>query len=131
MADLKDILNDDDHIENDDLLRYIQGKLSPEEQHRVEKQMAGSPFVDDAMEGLQSFAGKKNIQTYVDELNRKLQQQVANKKQRKEKRRFKDQPWITMAVATILALALLAYLVIYYYQKQQQPKAPTEIISKK
>lgn len=119
MPDLKDILNEDDDLQNDDLLKYVQGDLSKDEAYKVEKQMNDSDFVSDAMEGLQGIRNKKSIEQYVDELNRQLQKQVTTRKKRKEKRRLKEYPWITTAVIVVLGLCLLAYIVIRYYQKHR------------
>ena len=127
MPDLKDILNEDDDLKNDDLLRYVQGELSREDQYKVEKQMNDSDFVSDAMEGLQNMRNKKSIEQYVDELNRQLHKHVESKKKRKQKRKLKEYPWITMAVIIVLGLCLLAYIVVRYYQKNRDvdPKTST------
>lgn len=117
MADLKDILNEDDELRNEDLLKYLQGELPPESQHKLEKQMADSSFLDDAVEGLQAIGNKASIESYVDDLNRQLQKQVAAKKQRKEKRRLRDNPWVVVAVIVVLGLCVLGYVVVRYYQK--------------
>lgn len=119
MPDLNDILNEDDDLKNDDLLRYVQGDLSGDDQHKVEMQMAGSDFVSDAMEGLQRIRNKKSIEDYVDELNRQLHKQVETKKKRKEKRKLKEYPWIVIAVVIVIGLCLLAYAVIRHYQKNK------------
>ena len=117
MPDLKDILNEDDDLRNDDLLKYMQGELSKDDQHKVEKQMSNSDFVNDAVEGLQSIRNKKSIEQYVDELNRNLQKQVSTKKHRREKRKLKDHSWITIAVIVVLTLCIIAYVVIRQHQK--------------
>jgi len=118
VPDLKDILNEENDPKHDDLLKYIQGDLSKEKQHEVEKQMASSDFVSDAMEGLEQIHNKRSIDVYVDELNRQLQKQVSVKKQRKQKRKLKDNQWIIIAVVVVLGLCILGYTVIRYYGKQ-------------
>jgi hypothetical protein len=119
VPDLKDILNDNDDLQNDDLLKYMQGNLSKDEQHKVEQQMADSDFVSDAVEGLESMKNKKSIEEYVDELNRQLHKQIETKKKRREKRKLKEYPWVTIAVIIVLGLCLLAYIVIRAYQKNK------------
>ena len=127
MPDLKDILNEEDDPKNDELLKYIHGDLSKDEQHEVEKQMASSDFVSDAMEGLQQIRNKRSIDDYVDELNRQLHKQVSAKKQRKEKRKLKDNRWIVIAVVIVLGLCILGYAMIRYYEKYSGDRiAPTE-----
>jgi hypothetical protein len=130
VPDLKDILNEDDDLKNDDLLKYVQGDLSKDEQHKVETQINNSDFAGDAMEGLQGIRNKRSIDQYVEELNRQLHKTVEAKKRRKQKRKLKEYPWITTAVIVILLLCLLAYLVVRYYQKNKDvdPK-PSSYIS--
>lgn len=118
MADLKDILNEDDELRNEDLLKYLQGELPPEDRHKLEKQMADCSFVDDAVEGLQAIGNKASIESYVEDLNRQLHKQVATKKLRKDKRRLRDNPWVVVAVVVVLGLCILGYVVVRYYQKQ-------------
>jgi hypothetical protein len=131
VQDLNNILNEEDDLRNDDLLKYMQGDLSRDEQYKVEKQIAGSDFVSDAMDGLQSMKSPKSIEQYVDELNRQLQKQVATKKHRKEKRKLKDQPWIIIAVVVVIGLCILAYAVIKYYHKQSAPPDSIQTQKKK
>lgn len=121
MADLKDILNEADDPKNDELLKYLEGGLTPEQRHQVERQITDSDFVGDAVEGLQSIRSRKSIEDYVDELNRQLHKQVTTKKQRKDKRRLKDNPWVVVAVVLVLGLCIIGYAVIRYYQKQAPP----------
>lgn len=131
MPDLKDILNEDDDLKNDDLLKYVQGDLSKDDRYKVEQQMNNSDFASDAMEGLQNIRNKKSIEQYVDELNRQLHRTVETKKKRKEKRKLKEYPWITTAVVVVLGLCLVAYLVVRYYNKHKDddPKPATTYIS--
>jgi cytoskeletal protein RodZ len=117
VPDLKDILNEEDDLRNDDLLKYLQDELSKDDQHKVEKQIIDSDFVSDAVEGLQRMQNKRSIDQYVDELNRNLQKHVSAKKHRKEKRKLKDQPWIIVAVIVVIGLCIIGYAVIKYQQK--------------
>ena len=55
---LLNILSDNNKdIDNQKLMDYISGKLSAEQRHEVEKQMADNAFLNEAIEGLQQ-AGK-------------------------------------------------------------------------
>jgi hypothetical protein len=94
-------------------LLYLQGKASAGEAHEVEKQMADDAFVNDAVEGLQSFTSPKKLDDHVGQLNKKLQQQLNIKKQKKEKREIKHLSWIILAVIIILVLCVLGYVVIH------------------
>jgi len=113
-------LHSDEELNEEQLMKYLEGKLSAEEMHAVEKQMADSAFVNDAVEGLQSFTNAVNIETYVDQLNRQLHKQTAEKKRRKEKRKLKQQDWIIMSVVIVMLLCLLAYFVVNEYHKQHK-----------
>lgn len=120
MADIKDIFTEEhDHFEDDDLMKYLQDNLSEEEKHAFEKKMADSPFMNDAVEGLQEFKSQDNLQQYVSQLNKQLHQQLAAKKQHKEKRKIKDMSWILLAAIIILLLCILGYAVIYLYNKNK------------
>lgn len=119
MPDLKDILNDAGDLRDDELLKYLQGDLPRDEQHKVEQQIADSEFVSEALEGLQHIRNRRSIEQYVDDLNSQLHKQVTSKKKRKEKRKLKDNPWILVAVAAVLLLTVLSYIVVRYYQKHR------------
>ena len=83
---LKDILsNMNPDIDQETLLRYLQGKLSSGEQHELEKQIQDSDFDSEALEGLQDFKDKQKIASLVDQLNRDLKKKTAKKQARKQK----------------------------------------------
>jgi len=113
MADINNILQQEEPMSEEQLMKYLQGKLSDEELHSMEKQMVDSDFMNDAVEGLQSFKKTKNIDEYVAQLNHQLQKQTALKIKRKQKRRLKKNDWITLAVIIVLLLSLLGYVVIH------------------
>jgi anti-sigma factor RsiW len=111
--DLLNILsNGNKDIDHQRLMDYLQGKLSPEESHEVEKMMAENDLLNDAMEGLQDVRNKRDIQTYVEQLNRGLQKSLTKKRQRREKRRLKEGPWGYVAVIVIIMLCIAAYYVV-------------------
>ena len=113
MDELKDILsNSNKDIDNQKLMDYLSGKLSAEEKHDVEKEMSGSDFMNDAVEGLQSVENKNNIPSLVQQLNADLKKQLGKKKKRKEKRKLKEQPWLYFSVVLILLLIVITWLVI-------------------
>jgi len=111
--DLLNILsNGNKDIDNQQLLDYLSGKLSGKEKHEVEQKMADSDLLNDAVEGLQEFTDKKDIHSYVEQLNASLQKNIQKKKLRREKRRLKESPWPYIAVFLILILCIAAYFVI-------------------
>jgi ABC-type transport system involved in cytochrome bd biosynthesis fused ATPase/permease subunit len=125
MRNTEDILaNDADDLNEDELLKYLEGRLSGEQLHAFEKKMVDSSFINDAVEGLEDFRSKERLQEYVQQLNKNLQQQLQAKKQKKEKRKIKDMPWILLAVVLILLLCMLGYAVLHYYHKDKPVKPP-------
>jgi len=109
---LKILADSNKDIDNQQLMDYLSGKLSAEELHEVERSMADSEFLNDAVEGLQQISNKKNMQAYVDELNASMQKSLEKKKQRRLKRRLKEDPWGLLAVILIVALCILGYIVV-------------------
>lgn len=111
--DLLNILsNSNKDIDNQLLMDYLSGKLSGEDKHAVEKLMADSEFMNDAVEGLETIPNKKDIQTYVDELNATLHKSLQKKKQRRLKRRLREGPWGYVAILLIILLCIAAYLIV-------------------
>ncbi len=110
---LKDILSHlSTEIDQETLLKYLEGKLSDEQKHEIEKRMLDSEFNNDAMEGLQEIRYKERISSLVDQLNRDLHKKLDKKKKKREKLRFKDQPWLYIAIVIILLLIVLSYLAV-------------------
>lgn len=122
MSDVHNILFDGEELSDEQLINYLKGNLSDEELHNVEKQMADSSFVNDAVEGLQNFSSDKKLDAYVKQLNDNLHQQLTNKKQLKEQRNFKDLQWYVLAVVLILILCLLSYVIVMMVKRREQQK---------
>ncbi len=109
----KDILSHlSKDIDQETLLLYLQGKLSGEKLHEVEKQLLQSDFEEDALEGLQEFKDKEQLQYMVEMLNRDLKKRTEKKKKRREKMKIPDQPWIYISILILLLLIVLSYVVI-------------------
>ncbi len=122
---LIDILsNSNKDIDNQKLMNYLSGKLSAEEKHEVEKQMADSEFMNDALEGLDEVKNKKQLDLYVQQLNSELHKQLEKKKKRKIKRSFKEQPWLYLAIILLLLLSIISFIVIKKYldNEENQPE---------
>ena len=111
--DLLNILsNSNKDIDNQKLMDYLSGKLSEQEKHEVEMWMVDNEFENDAMEGLQQMAGNKKLDGYVDQLNKELTQYIKQKKERRDKKRINTGFWVYTAVAFILIIIILAYMVL-------------------
>lgn len=110
---LKDILSNlNPHIDQTTLMLYLQGKLTAEQQHEVEKQILDNEFETDAMEGLQDFKDKKNLIALVHQLNKDLKKNTEKKKRQKEKSEIKLEPWLLIAIIVILIIALISFIVV-------------------
>lgn len=109
----KDILSNlSTDIDQETLLLYLQGKLSDEKKHEVEKQLLNNDFDEDAVEGLQEFKDKEQLQYMVEMLNRDLKTRTEKKKKRREKMKIKDQPWLYISIIILFILIAISYLVI-------------------
>jgi len=111
---LKDIFaNLSGDISQETLIKYLEGKLTEEEKHEVEKKMLSSDFDYDALEGLKELKDKRKISIIVGQINRELRRKLEQKKNRSEKMKLKAHPWLYITLLVILALIILAYFVIH------------------
>jgi anti-sigma factor RsiW len=104
--------NSNKDIDNQKLMDYLSGKLSAEDKHEIERQMADSELVNDAVEGLEEIKNKKDISVYVEQLNSDLHKQLDKKKKRKLKRTLKDEPWLYLAIVLLLLLIVICFVAI-------------------
>ena len=111
---LKDILSNlHSEVDQETLLKYLQGHLSAEERHEVEKNLLDDAFDADALEGLETIQDKQNIPTLVEQLNRDLKKKTSRKRKWKTKREAKLEPWILFTIILILLLAIIAFFIIH------------------
>lgn len=110
---LKDILSNlSPDVDQETLLYYLQGKLSEEKKHEVEKLLLQNQFEEDAVDGLQEFRDKEQLNYMVEMLNRDLKKKTEKKKKRREKMKIKDQPWLYISILILILLIALSYIVI-------------------
>ncbi len=117
MSDLKNILSNSEEMNEHDLLKYLEGNATDSEMHAIEAQMADSPFVDDAIEGLQAIGENKKILQLKEQLNQQLKKASSKKEKVKKRRGIKDQQWLIIAVLAIVLLSVIGYLLIHFYSK--------------
>ena len=111
---LKDILSNlNPDIDQETLMRYLQGKLSATEQHELEKGMMENEFDSDALDGLQELKDKKNISTLLHQLNSDLKKRTEKKKMFRQKLQLKIEPWLIIALIIILLLAVIGFMVVH------------------
>lgn len=110
---LKDILSHlSTEVDQETLLLYLQGKLSAEQQHEVEKKMMDNEFASDALEGLQHFKDKMHLQLLVEQLNKDLKRKTEKKKALQRKRRVTLDPWVIITIVIVLMLVVVSYYII-------------------
>ena len=115
---LKDILSHlNANVDQEVLLKYLQGKLSNEEQHNIEKFLLDDPFEADAAEGLAAIKNKETIPSVVSQLNRDLKKKTSRRKAWVFQREAKLESWLLVAIILILLLAVVGYLVIHFMTK--------------
>lgn len=96
-------------LSEDKLMAYLEGKLSPTEQHEVEQWLADEGMESDAMEGLRSMDLNETKHT-VARLNRKLHQSIANKKRPRRQSLSNQFSWL--AILIVLLLVIIAYIIV-------------------
>ena len=99
-----------DKLPEDKLIAYMEGKLSPAEQHEVEKWLAAEGMEADAVDGLKTVPATeaKNI---VHSLNQQLHSQLGKKKKRRTSP-IKNNATAWIAVVIILLLCIVGYFVL-------------------
>ena len=107
-----DIINDPPADVNEKMLMdYLGGKLDEEEKHHVEKLMADSGFINDAVEGLSEMKDKQKIATVLQQLNAQLHTKTSQKR-KKYNQLIPDQQTLTIAsIVTILLLVVIAFVI--------------------
>ncbi|MEO8852425.1 MAG: hypothetical protein ABI359_01510 [Ginsengibacter sp.] len=116
MNDLLNILSDNNKdIDNQMLMNYLSDKLSKEDKHEFEKMLVDADLESDAVEGLSQFKNKKDPLAFAEELNQLLQKQLEKKKQTRQKRKFKEMPWLYFTIVIILIIILIAFFIIFKF----------------
>lgn len=111
MSELDDIWMNEHkgRLPEDMLMAYLEGRLTPEQQHEVEAWLAEEGMEGDAVEGLKELPAAETKQL-VTRLNQNLHHQLAKKK-RKHKPIINNQ-WAWLAVLIVLLLCILGYILI-------------------
>lgn len=101
-----------EEINDKQLKNYLSGKGSEDENRLIEKQIADSEFINDAVEGLQSLnLANHTLDAFVSNLNKQLNRHLKKKKHLKEKRRI-NLFWIILAVIIILLTCFAIFFLI-------------------
>ena len=101
--------NGKERLPEDKLMAYLEGKLPPHEQHEVELWLSEEGMESDAVEGLRKL-DPLEARSSVHKLDLHLRKAVLNKK--RARRRSNNDQFTWIAIAIILLLIVVAYLVI-------------------
>lgn len=97
-------------LSEEQLLAYLEGRLSPEAAREVEAALAEEGLESDAVEGLKEVDAAE-VKRMSAQLNHELHRQIRSGK--RVRRRGMDNKWAVIAVLVILLLAALGYAVLY------------------
>jgi anti-sigma factor RsiW len=100
--------------DDETLLAYAEGRLSPEQTHAVEQWLATETPESEAIEGLQLLESQTTRA-----LQKRINSRVAlsTRRNRRERRQQPiSQRWVMTAVVTILGLLLLAALYFFVFR---------------
>lgn len=117
MFNLTEIVKTNETIDEQMLIKYLEGKLSDLERFEVEKQIIDSAFVSDAVDGLKQFNQPNQLNELKTQLNKQLKKEISKKSKRKKMRKLQDQPWLVVAIFSILFLCIMGFLLIHFYLK--------------
>lgn len=113
-SDLLDILSRRElPITNEQLINYLTGKLSAEENHEIEKIIISSGIDNDAVEGLEMVSNKEKLHQYQLDINKALRDKLLPKKSTRKKRRLLELPWLLVMTGGLLVFILLIWLIVY------------------
>ena len=113
---LLDILKDQADISEQELIQYLNGTLTPEERHEIEKRLAASDMLADAEEGLSQLKNKENVHTVVTDINKQLYQQLRQRRSKNKYPLIPNQSLLIITTFLILVLIVIAFVVIYKMQ---------------
>ena len=103
--------NSNKDIDNQKLMDYLSGKLSPGEKHDFERSLIDSEMMNDAVEGLEKLKNT-DVSAVVKQLNKNLHKQLNKKRSKKIKRGIKDLPWLYFTIILVLIIILIGFIVI-------------------
>ncbi|MFY0255023.1 anti-sigma factor family protein [Chitinophaga sp. 30R24] len=98
------------------LLDYVQGKLTAAEQHEVEMHLADCELCSDALEGLATIKNKEKIPGWIIEMKWDLLKKL--RKRYRNRRKPNNYLYLTIIIICILFL-LLAMFWTYYLTARQ------------
>lgn len=110
---LKILSHSDQPIDNEKLIAYLTGQLSPAESQQVEEQLAASGMDEEALDGLMML-NRHRVSAYQQELDLFLKKQIKNEKRRRHKPLGISWGWLAAATGAIILLAILLWYVVHF-----------------
>lgn len=107
----KDIIDQSkDRIDPRMMIDYVEGRLSDEERHQVERILVDGSFEQDAVEGLFAMENRDRLPTIINQLQLDLSKKTRTRKKKLEA--FSHHPQLLTLTTTILILllAILGYV---------------------
>lgn len=104
--------NEEVTIDENQLLAYIEGRLSSEDQHALEEVLEADPFLNDAVEGLAEMKDKEHLKQITTQINLQLRKQIKSRKKQRRPRPRLTEHWGWLYVLIVLILILMAWWVI-------------------
>ncbi len=98
-------------LSQDKMMLYLEGKLSATEQHDIELWLDEQSMEADAIEGLKTLEANETKST-ITKLNKRLKKSL--KKAKRGRKNNNVDKFNLVAVATVLLLIILAYIVIKF-----------------
>lgn len=109
-------MNDKRHTDIDEqmLMNYLEGNLTPEQQHKVEEAMMDSPFLEEAIDGLSIVSNKQRAAVILDELNKEITLKTKSKKSRiRYNQLIPNIQTLTISATIIVLLLVILGFVLY------------------
>jgi anti-sigma factor RsiW len=112
MSDFKDILNEggSGKLTDEQLMAYLEGRLSESERHAVEALLSEESMESDALEGLQELNAEE-AKSIKHTLNTGLQKALGKK--RRGRRGLASQQGNVVAIVVLLLLLVICFIVFW------------------
>jgi anti-sigma factor RsiW len=98
------------------LLDYVQGRLTPEQQHEVELHLADCEMCSEAIEGLAAFKHKEQIPGMLKQMKTQVLRNLRMRKRRKDQVAYFTQ--LAIVVIVILFILLVAFWTYHFMTKK-------------
>jgi anti-sigma factor RsiW len=94
------------------LLDYVQGRLTPEQQHEVEMHLADCELCSEAVEGLATIKQKEQIPIWLQQMRNQMLRKLRSRKRRKDQVAYYTQ--LAIIVIVILFILLAAFWAYHF-----------------